>query len=166
VPRETRVDEFEGAIRSVCEPVFDKPLREISFGKVLMRLFQVAGRYHIEVQPQLALLQKTLLQIEGLGRQLDPDLDLRRVAQPILERFMDEQLGLRGLARQLREEAPLWARTLPQLPRLVHRVLSDDTPQRLERALLRIEGVQRRQTRALLAIAIVLGLLLVGLLLH
>ena len=166
VPRETRVDEFEGAIRSVCEPVFDKPLREISFGKVLMRLFQVAGRYRIEVQPQLALLQKTLLQIEGLGRQLDPDLDLRRVAQPILERFMAEQLGLRGLVRHLREEAPLWARTLPQLPRLVHHVLSDDTPQRLERALLRLERVQQRQTRALLAIAVVLGLLLVGVLLR
>ena len=117
-------------------------------------------------QPQLVLLQKTLLQIEGLGRQLDPDLDLRRVAQPILERFMAEQLGLRGLVRQLREEAPLWARTLPQLPRLVHHVLSDDTPQRLERALLRLELVQQRQTRALLAIAVVLGLLLVGLFLR
>jgi ubiquinone biosynthesis protein len=162
VPRETRVDELEGAIRAVCEPVFDKPLGEISFGKVLMRLFQVAGRYRIEMQPQLALLQKTLLQIEGLGRQLDPGLDLRRVAQPILERFMSRQLGIRGLVRHLREEAPFWARTLPEIPRLVHRLLSEEAPRRLEEAIARLEAAQRRQTRVLAAIAVFLGLLAVG----
>ena len=111
------------------------------------------------MQPQLVLLQKTLLQIEGLGRQLDPDLDLRRVAQPILERFMSEQLGLRGFVRQLREEAPLWARTLPQLPRLVHRVLTDDTPRRLEIAIRELERAQRRQTGVMWAIAAVLAVL-------
>jgi ubiquinone biosynthesis protein len=166
VPRDTRVDELEGAIRSVCEPIFDKPLKEIYFGKLLMRLFEVSRRFRAQVQPQLVLLQKTLLQIEGLGRQLDPDLDLRRAAQPILERWMSEQVGLRGFARELRDEAPTWARTLPQLPRLVHRLLTDDTSRRLELALLRLEMAQLRQTRMLLAIAIVLGALVVGYLLR
>ena len=156
IPRDTRIDEFEGAIRSVCEPIFDRPLKEIYFGKLLMRLFEVSRRFRMGIQPQLVLLQKTLLQVEGLGRQLDPDLDLRSAAQPILERWMKEQVGGRGFLRQMREEAPLWARTLPQLPRLVHRVLSDDTPQRLEGALVRLEAAQNRQTRMLVVIAIVL----------
>ena len=114
------------------------------------------------IQPQLVLLQKTLLQVEGLGRQLDPDLDLRSAAQPILERWMKEQVGGRGFLRQMREEAPLWARTLPQLPRLVHRVLSDDTPQRLESALTRLEAAQNRQTRMLVVIALVLVALVIA----
>jgi ubiquinone biosynthesis protein len=163
VPPGTRVEEFESALRSLCEPIFDRPLKEIYFGKVLMRLFEVGRQFGMEIQPQLVLLHKTILQVEGLGRQLDPELDLRRVAQPILERFMDEQVGLRGLARQLREEAPFWARTLPQIPRLVHRMLSDDTPGRLERALLRLEAAQLRQTRMLRAIALVLLAMAVGL---
>jgi ubiquinone biosynthesis protein len=166
VPRETRVDEFESAIRSVCEPIFDRPLKEIYFGKLLMRLFEVSSRFRMDIQPQLVLLQKTFLQVEGLGRQLDPDLDLRSAAQPILERWMNEQVGLRGLARQVRDEAPLWARTMPQLPRLVHRLLSDDTPRRLELALLRLEAAQQRQTRMLFAIAVVLAALVVGFLLR
>src|SRR5688572_5184508 len=157
VPRDTRVDELESAVRSVCEPIFDRPLKEISFGKLLIRLFEVSRRFRMAIQPQLVLLQKTLLQVEGLGRQLDPDLDLRRAAQPILERWMKEQVGARGFVRQMRDEAPLWARTLPQLPRLVHRMLSDDTPQRLENALLRLEAAQQRQTRMLLAIALILA---------
>jgi ubiquinone biosynthesis protein len=166
VPPDTRVEEFEGAVRSVCEPIFDRPLKEIYFGKVVVRLFEVSRRFRMEVQPQLTLLQKTLLQIEGLGRQLDPDLDLRRVAQPILERWMNEQVGIRGFLKQMRDEAPLWARTLPQLPRLVHRVLADDTPRRLEAALDRIEAAQVRQTRMLRAIAVILALLVVGYLLR
>jgi ubiquinone biosynthesis protein len=166
VPADTRVEEFEGAIRSVCEPIFDRPLKDIYFGKLLVRLFEVSRRFRMEIQPQLALLQKTLLQVEGLGRQLDPDLDLRRAAQPILERWMNEQVGVRGLMRQLREEAPLWARTLPQLPRLVHRALHDKPLERLERALLRIEQAQQRQARVLRAIAVVLAALAVGLLLR
>jgi len=159
VPRDTRVDEFEGAIRAVCEPIFDRPLKEIYFGKLLLRLFEVSRRFRMQVQPQLVLLQKTLLQVEGLGRQLDPDLDLRRTAQPILERWMKEQVGPRALLRQLREEAPLWARTLPQLPRLVHRALAEDSTRRLEAALDRVAATQARQTRVLAALVLVLGAL-------
>ena len=102
VPRDTRVDELESAVRSVCEPIFDRPLKEIYFGKVLMRLFEVSRRFDVQVQPQLVLLQKTLLQVEGLGRQLDPDLDLRRTAQPILERWANEQAGPGGFMRQMK----------------------------------------------------------------
>jgi len=162
IPRDTRIDEFESAIRAVCEPIFDRPLKEIYFGKLLMRLFEVSRRFRMGIQPQLVLLQKTLLQVEGLGRQLDPELDLRRAAQPILERWMNEQVGARGFLKQMRDEAPLWARTLPQLPRLVHRMLSDETPQRLELALMRLEAAQQRQTRVLLLITLVLALLAIG----
>src|SRR5690606_23593841 len=112
----TRADEFEAAIRTVCEPIFDKPLKDISFGKTLLRLFQTARRFEMEVQPQLVLLQKTLLNIEGLGRQLDPELDLWKTAKPFLERWMDSQVGVRALLRNLREEAPAYATLLPQLP--------------------------------------------------
>ena len=159
VPKGTRVTEFEGALRSLCEPIFDRPLKEIYFGKLLMRLFEVGRRFGMVVQPQLMLLMKTILQVEGLGRQLDPDLDLRSVAQPILERFMSEQAGVRGLLRHLREEAPLWTATIPQVPRLVHRILSDDPAKRLEAAVDRLEAAQARQTRVLAAIAIVLAAL-------
>ncbi len=162
IPPDTRIDEFEGAIRSVCEPIFDRPLKEIYFGKLLMRLFEVSRRFRMGIQPQLVLLQKTLLQVEGLGRQLDPDLDLRSAAQPILERWMNEQVGWRGFLKQMRDEAPLWARTLPQLPRLVHRVLTDDTTQRLEAALTRLEAEHQRQTRVLRLIILVLAILAIG----
>ena len=166
VPADTGVEEFEGAIRSVCEPIFDKPLKDIYFGKLLLRLFEVGRRFRMDVQPQLVLLQKTLLQVEGLGRHLDPELDLRRAAQPILERWMNEQMGPRALWKQLRNEAPMWARTLPQVPRLVHKILSDDAPGRIERAIRALESTQRRQTRILLAIAIILGAMVVGFLLR
>ncbi len=166
VPHDTRLDEFEGAIRAVCEPIFDRPLKEIYFGKLLMRLFEVSRRFRMEIQPQLVLLQKTLLQVEGLGRQLDPDLDLRRTAQPILERWMNEQVGWRAFARQLREEAPLWARTLPQLPRLVHRALARDDTRRFEAALAGLERAQQRQARVLLGIATILALLALAVLLR
>ncbi|MBI3150434.1 MAG: ubiquinone biosynthesis regulatory protein kinase UbiB [Betaproteobacteria bacterium] len=118
-PPETRVEEFEAAIRAVCEPVFDRPLSEISFGKVLLRLFQTSRRFNIEIQPQLVLLQKTLLNIEGLGRQLDPQLDLWETAQPFLERWMREQVGPAAFERRMREEATHWVKVLPQLPRLL-----------------------------------------------
>jgi len=164
VPPETRPDEFEGAIRSVCEPIFDRPLKDIYFGALLLRLFEVSRRFRMEVQPQLVLLQKTLLQVEGLGRQLDPELDLRRTAQPILERWMNEQVGLRGLAKSLRDEAPAWARTLPQLPRLAHRLLAEaPTTRKLEAGLERIAAAQRYQTRVLALIVAVLALLVAGL---
>ena len=111
-------------MRAVCEPVFDRPIKEISFGRVLLRLFQTSRRFNIEVQPQLVLLQKTLLNIEGLGRQLDPDLDLWSTAKPYLERWMSEQIGWRGFVRRVRDEAPNWAVALPRLPRLVEQALA------------------------------------------
>jgi len=150
----------------VCEPIFDRPLKEIYFGNLLLRLFEVSRRFRMEIQPQLVLLQKTLLQVEGLGRQLDPDLDLRRTAQPILERWMNEQLGPRAFLRELREEAPLWAKMLPQLPRLVHRALAEDTTRRFETALHRLERAQQWQVRMLFGIAAVLALLVAAVLLR
>jgi ubiquinone biosynthesis protein len=119
VPAATRVDELESAIRSVCEPYFDRPLKEISLGMVLMRLFQTSRRFHVEIQPQLVLLQKTLLNIEGLGRQLDPELDLWATAKPFLEKWMIDQLGPKKLLSELRNEAPRFAKMLPELPRLL-----------------------------------------------
>jgi ubiquinone biosynthesis protein len=124
VPGDTRVDEFESAIRTVCEPVFERPLKDISFGHVLLRLFQTARRFNMEVQPQLVLLQKTLLNIEGLGRQLYPDLDLWQTAKPFLERWMSEQVGIRSLARSVQSNAPQWAEILPEIPGLLHKVLT------------------------------------------
>lgn len=123
VPAETRVDEFESAVRAVCEPIFELPLKDISFGYLLLRLFQTAQRFNMEVQPQLVLLQKTLLNIEGLGRELYPDLDLWTTAKPFLERWMREQVGFRAFFKKLREQAPQWAEKLPYLPVLVHDVL-------------------------------------------
>jgi len=122
-PKETRVDEFEAAIRSVCEPFFDRPLKEISLGRVLLRLFQTSRQFNVEVQPQLVLLQKTLLNVEGLGRELDPELDLWQTAFPFLERWMNEQLGWVALENNLKREAANWSRLLPSLPRLVHQAL-------------------------------------------
>jgi hypothetical protein len=104
----------------VCEPYFDRPLKEISLGMVLMRLFQTSRRFNVEIQPQLVLLQKTLLNIEGLGRQLDPDLDLWSTAKPFLEKWMLEQVGMRGLWARIKREAPRYAKMLPELPRLIH----------------------------------------------
>ena len=120
VPPATRVDELEGAIRAVCEPHFDRPLKDISLGQVLLRLFQTSRRFNVEIQPQLVLLQKTLLNVEGLGRQLDPELDLWSTAKPFLERWMNEQVGWAGLVERLKDEAPRYAQLLPELPRLLH----------------------------------------------
>ena len=122
-PKETRVDELEAAVRACCEPIFDRPLKDISFGQILLRLFQTSRRFNVEVQPQLVLLQKTLLNIEGLGRQLDPDLDLWKTAKPYLENWMTEQVGWQGLYQKLKAEAPRYAQIFPQLPRLLHRAL-------------------------------------------
>nr|MBL8457589.1 ubiquinone biosynthesis regulatory protein kinase UbiB [Zoogloeaceae bacterium] len=159
VPAKTRVDEFEAAIRTVCEPIFDKPLKDISFGKTLLRLFQTARRFEMEVQPQLVLLQKTLLNIEGLGRQLDPDLDLWKTAKPFLERWMDEQMGWRALAKGLKDEAPNLAGTLPQLPRLIHATLVDAAQrQRADgEAIEQLRGTQRAHGRLLLVCALLLA---------
>jgi ubiquinone biosynthesis protein len=124
VPPATRIDELEGAIRAVCEPHFDRPLKEISLAQVLLRLFQTSRRFNVAIQPQLVLLQKTLLNVEGLGRQLDPDLDLWSTAKPFLERWMNEQVGWRGFLDRLRAEAPRYSRLLPELPRLLHDALA------------------------------------------
>ena len=120
VPPDTRVDELESAVRAVCEPYFDRPLKEISLGLVLMRLFQTSRRFNVEIQPQLVLLQKTLLNIEGLGRELDPELDLWNTAKPFLEKWMIDQVGPKKLWQQLVAEAPRYAKLLPELPRLMH----------------------------------------------
>ena len=160
VPADTRADEFEGAIRAVCEPFFGRPLGEISFGLALVRLFQTSRRFGVEIQPQLVMLQKTLLNIEGLGRQLDPGLDLWATAKPFLEKWMREQVGFKGLLRTLRSEAPHWATMLPQLPRLLHRVLSGDRVERIERMLGQLLVLERRRNRM---IGAALLLLLLGL---
>ncbi len=123
VPKDTRIDEFESAIRTVCEPIFQRPLKEISFGQLLLRLFQTARRFNMEVQPQLVLLQKTLLNIEGLGRQLYPDLDLWQTAKPFLEDWMHEHLGWKGLVNSARHHLPLFMEKLPEMPGLMHEVL-------------------------------------------
>ncbi len=123
VPANTRVNDFEAAIRSVCEPIFERPLKEISFGNLLLSLFQTARRFEMEVQPQLVLLQKTLLNIEGLGRELYPELDLWETAKPFLEQWMSEQVGPGALVRELKRNVPRWGETLPALPGLVHEVL-------------------------------------------
>ena len=167
VPPGTRVDELEGAVRSVCEPYFDRPLKEISLGMVLMRLFQTSRRFHVEIQPQLVLLQKTLLNIEGLGRDLDPDLDLWNSAKPFLEKWMIEQVGPQKLLDQLKEEAPRYAKLLPQLPRLLHDFLKHQ-PNGLKRELNELLAEQKRTNRLLQGlvyggIGFALGLLLMQL---
>ena len=163
-PPETRVDEFEAAIRAVCEPVFDRPLKDISFGKVLLRLFQTSRRFNVEIQPQLVMLQKTLLNIEGLGRQLDPNLDLWKTAKPFLETWMHEQIGWRAFVDGVKREAPYWAKALPALPRLVHQSL--ERPQHADPAplLADIAASQRRQNTLLGVIALLLAALLVAVL--
>jgi ubiquinone biosynthesis protein len=165
VPAGTRVEEFETAIRAVCEPVFARPLKEIYFGRLLLRLFQTARRFNMEVQPQLVLLQKTLLNIEGLGRELDPDLDLWRTAKPYLERWMSEQLGWRGVLRSLAQEAPHWAAILPQLPRLVHRALTEDRLAPLQATLQRLadESERRNDMLSALLVLVMIALILGGL---
>lgn len=123
VPENTRIDEFESAIRTVCEPIFERPLKEISFAQLLLRLFQTARRFRMEIQPQLVLLQKTLFNIEGLGRQLYPDLDLWSTAKPFLEKWLKQQMGPRALLRKIRERAPYWAERFPDFPDLFYQTL-------------------------------------------
>ena len=157
VPATTRVDELESAVRAVCEPYFDRPLKEISLGMVLMRLFQTSRRFQVEIQPQLVLLQKTLLNIEGLGRDLDPELDLWATAKPFLEQWMLEQIGPQKLLRELKAQAPRYAKLLPELPQLLYQYLqkpSHDNTQLVQELLLE----QRRTNRLLQSlVAAVLG---------
>jgi ubiquinone biosynthesis protein len=150
-PADTRVDELEAAIRAVCEPIFDRPLCEVSFGRVLLRLFQTSRQFGIEVQPQLVLLQKTLLNVEGLGLQLDPGLDLWKTAKPWLERWMSEQVGWRGFLKALKAEAPNYAILLPQLPRLLHQALNQKSESRVA-DLLRELATQKKQSNRVLVL--------------
>jgi ubiquinone biosynthesis protein len=151
VPAGTRVDELEGAIRAVCEPHFDRPLKDISLGQVLLRLFQTSRRFNVEIQPQLVLLQKTLLNVEGLGRQLDPELDLWATAKPFLERWMNDQVGWRGLVARLKNEAPRYVQLLPELPRLLHQALQPKSSAD-QRAIVELLAEQQRTNRLLQAI--------------
>ena len=165
VPAQTRIDELESAIRTVCEPYFDRPLKEISLGLVLMRLFQTSRRFDVQIQPQLVLLQKTLLNIEGLGRELDPDLDLWSTAKPFLEKWMLEQIGPQKLWKQLLSQAPRYAKILPELPRLVHDYLQHPHSSVSSAELLQVLQESRQTQRLLvrllwIALGFVLGMVL------
>lgn len=141
VARDTRIEEFESAIRTVCEPIFEKPLKDISFAQVVLRLFQVARRFQMEVQPQLVLLQKTLLAIEGLGRQLYPNLDLWATAKPFLEKWLREQIGPKNFFAQLKQNLPFFSEQLPHMPKLLFEVLA----LKKEELLLRKEYIKTQQ---------------------
>ena len=171
VPADTRVDELESAIRAVCEPYFDRPLSEISLGMVLMRLFQTSRRFQVEIQPQLVLLQKTLLNIEGLGRQLDPELDLWSTAKPFLEKWMLDQMGPQRLLNALRDQAPIYAKLLPELPRLLHDFLKQRPSTDHQRDLAELLAAQKRTNKLLQSLVyggmgFVLGLLAMQLLIR
>jgi ubiquinone biosynthesis protein len=162
-PKETRVDELESAVRACCEPIFDRPLRDISFGQVLLRLFQTSRRFNVEVQPQLVLLQKTMLNIEGLGRQLDPDLDLWKTAKPYLERWMHEQVGWRAFVSRLKEEAPRFNHMIPELPRLLHQALQKQAAEsQRDEEMLRQMLVEQKRTNFMLALIVYFGGGLIG----
>ena len=154
VPAETSIDEFENAIRSVCEPIFNKPLKDISFGKLLIRLFQTSKKFNMEIQPQLTMLQKTLLNVEGLGRELDPNLDLWVTARPFLENWLKEQIGPKNLINRIKKEFPNWVDIAPQLPSLLHAYLNNhnkDSYTIIKKDIRKsIEGIKLRQDRIIL----------------
>ncbi len=147
VPRDTNIEDFEFAIRTVCEPIFEKSLAEISFGHVLLNLFNTARRFNMEVQPQLVLLQKTLLYVEGLGRQLYPQLDLWATAKPFLESWLRDQVGLPAIIRALKEKAPIWAEKFPELPELLYDSLQQHKllQQSVDKLTIQIQNQQPRQ---------------------
>jgi ubiquinone biosynthesis protein len=162
VPKDTRVEELEAAVRACCEPYFDRPLKEISLGMVLLRLFDASRRFKVSIQPQLVLLQKTLLNVEGLGRQLDPDLDLWTTAKPILEKWMNQQVGPEGFRKRLEQEATQWAQFLPELPRLIHARLSAPPQQRDDALLIEhLRSIRKGQSRLHLLISLLAGALVV-----
>ena len=150
VDRATRIEDFEAAIRSVCEPMFQRPLAEISFGQLLLRLFQTARMFNMEIQPQLLLLEKTLLHIEGIGRQLYPQLDLWDTAKPFMERWMSEQLGTRALIKGMKKNLPYIIEHLPDLPQLVFktldRIANDEL--RVELRSQQLDDLKREMQRA------------------
>ena len=145
VPANTSVDEFEFAIRTVCEPIFNKPLSEISFGQVLVNLFNTARRFNMEVQPQLVLLQKTLLYIEGLGRQLYPQLDLWQTAKPFLENWVKEQMGVKAVFTKIKENLPFWNEKLPEMPDLIYDYLKAGKESQFQQVQLMERIAQQQQ---------------------
>lgn len=147
VPSYINIEEFESAIRTVCEPIFEKPLKEISFGGVLLNLFNTARRFEMEVQPQLVLLQKTLLYVEGLGRNLYPDLDLWKTAKPYLEHWMHDQIGWRAVWRSLKANAPYWAEKLPEMPTLMYETLHQARSS-IKLSQMYMEEIMRQQQEA------------------
>ncbi|KKL02656.1 ubiquinone biosynthesis regulatory protein kinase UbiB [Rheinheimera mesophila] len=151
VPADTSVEEFESAIRTVCEPIFQKPLQDISFGQVLFNLFNTARRFNMQVQPQLVLLQKTLLYIEGLGRQLYPQLDLWQTAKPFLENWVQQQMGPAALWRELKANLPFWAEKMPEMPGLLHHYLQQGPKQQAQfiAQLQQVQAQQQHQTKKL-----------------
>ena len=172
VPPDTRLDEMEAAVRSVGEPNFTRPLNEISFGKLLMKLFQVARRFNLQIQPQLIMLQKTLLNIEGLGRQLYPDLDIWAVAKPELEAIMREKRGFDQTAKRLADNVPGWVGKAPEMPGLVHEFLRQATSGQLTTRLessdldairrINVESERRRTGRFAGVALVISGTLLLG----
>ncbi len=156
VPKGTRIDELESEIRAVCEPNFDRPLKEISLGKVLLQLFTASRRFNVEIQPQLVLLQKTLLSIESLGRMLDPDLDLWVTAKPYLERWMKDQIGFPALQRRLLAEAPYLVGALPEIPRLLHQRLLAP-PAATDETVRELASTQRERNSLLAIIAVLIA---------
>ena len=159
VPEGTNVEALEGAVRAVCEPYFNRPLRELSLGQVLLRLFQTSRRFNVEIQPQLVLLQKTLLNIEGLGRDLDPDLDLWTTAKPYLERWMHRQIGWEGFVENIKHESPYFAKMLPTWPRLITRALESAASQRDDGELIKhLLQATERQGRWIKGLAFLLVL--------
>ncbi|MGB5329327.1 MAG: ubiquinone biosynthesis regulatory protein kinase UbiB [Gammaproteobacteria bacterium] len=159
VDRDTRIDEFEASIRSVCEPMFQRPLAEISFGQLLLRLFQTARAFNMEIQPQLLLLEKTFLHIEGIGRQLYPQLDLWDTAKPFIERWLSEQLGMRALVKGMQKNLPYIAEHLPDLPQIafkaLDRIANDELRVELRSGQLdalkhEIRNANRRSIRAII----------------
>ena len=173
VPQDTNVEELEINIRAICEPIFNKPLKDISFGRTLLSLFQMSRRFGVVIQPQLVMLQKTLLNIEGLGRDLDPNIDLWQSAKPFLKRWMSEQIGWRSVANTLKKELPFILKNTPQMPRLVHQFLSQQTTAEQQAPLqasidVLIQAQQKQarwQKRLTLAVVMLLLLQLTGLLL-
>ncbi|AOM42468.1 ubiquinone biosynthesis regulatory protein kinase UbiB [Xenorhabdus hominickii] len=167
IPADTNVEDFEFAIRTVCEPIFEKPLAEISFGHVLLNLFNTARRFNMAVQPQLVLLQKTLLYVEGLGRQLYPQLDLWKTAKPFLEDWLHDQVGLPAIVRAFKEKAPYWAEKLPELPELVYGTLQQH--RRLQASIDQIsqqfKNQQIRQRKSLYLLGVGATLFICGCLL-
>lgn len=168
VPATTRVNEFEAAIRSVCEPIFEKPISEISFGLLLIRLFQTARRFDMTVQPQLVLLQKTLLNIEGLGRQLYPQLDLWQTAKPFLEDWVKQQVGPKRFLNAVKQHGPSWLAKAPQMPDLIHETLLQirkvgGAEERIQQRLAELEQTQKRRgsrvIRRLFAVGLAIAVL-------